>query len=195
MTNDDIKNLKKSIEEQNNRIEEILCNNKIYLEKLEDILITNENILENILTEDDNEIVVGDHIIYYDYSVDNMLIGKIITNDYYNYQLFYPLSNECSTCCYESIEELVDDYSDNTDFEIIYTGEYSNNIPKKTFSYILIKDDGHEYEVFRLGLLENNGFCLYDKDTDDIIARKDTYDELIFHMIKNFQLIIPLRNN
>lgn len=186
-TYDEINNLKNSIEEQNCLIERILYNNKIYLDKLEDILHGNE-------VENNREVLVGDYIAYYDCSADNLLIAKIVKNEDFTYQLFYPLFNECSHCCYDSIEELIYDYSDYEDFEIIYTGEYSNNIPKKTSSYILIKDNEFEDELLHLELLENNGFYLYDKDTDDILARKNTYDELIFYVMKNFQLIIPLRN-
>lgn len=194
-TKDNFENFKNIIEEQNILIMQMLNRNNAYLKQFEDVTSK----YEHLLTTDTNALqtkggaLVGDYITYYDSIDDRIRIGKIICSDYNDYLLFYPLSDQCCSCCYGTINELIENYSEYEDFKIIHSGKYSNSIPQKTFSYILFKDNEYEGELINLILSDYNGICLYDANTGDVFAKANSYNELICYMMTNFKLIIPLR--
>lgn len=189
ITNEEIKNFKKIIEEQNVLIEKILRSNSVYLDKLDSIL----NSTPEITPLCKEETLEGDYISFYSNLIESIVVGRIISNEDDNYQIYYPLLNKCDCCCYNSIEELIEDFEDYEDFMIIHTGSYSNMIPNKTSSYMLYEKYGDEVVLYNLFLSESDGIYLYNKDTGDVFAKKDTYDEVIFSVMKNYELVIPLR--
>lgn len=193
ITNDEIKNLKKSIEEQNILIEELLNSNKIYLDKIEYILSNQSSDNTSMFNQ---KILEGDYISFYSNLMDSIVIGKIIGNGDNCYQLYYPLLNEVDYCCYNSIEELIDDYTDCSEFVVIHTGKYSNMIPNKSSFYVLYKSNRDEDKVYKAKLSrEECSFVLYSLETGDVLVSGNTYEETIFNAMENYNLVIPLREN
>lgn len=190
MTNEEIANLKKSIQEQNLLIKEVLNTNSLYLENLETILNENKN-----KKTSDKKVLLGDYISFSDKDLYHLYIAKIIRDDNNTYQLYYPLSNECTHYnYYSSIEELVNDFKDSDDFKIISTGKYTNMIPDETSSYVLYKEDDIDGELYEVEMREtNNAIYFYDKYTKNVLFEGYTYDETILGLMRNFDLVIPLR--
>ena len=196
ITNDEIKNLKKSIEEQNLLIEQILNSNKMHLNTIESILKYKDSDLCENTSIYNKEVLEGDYISFYSNLTENIIVGRIISDRDNAYQLYYPLLHQVDYCCYGSIEELLDDYIDCDDFMIINTGKYSNMIPSKTSSYILCEYNEDKGIIYESKLSEEDDcIVLCKKDTEEILVNGNTYEETIFHAMQNYSLVIPLREN
>lgn len=194
ITNEEINCLKKTIEEQTLMMREIVELNKEQLKKI-DFLVESkqEEKKEDISESEDESVKEGDYISYYSNESSKIVIGKIIGDGSYHYQVFYPLLNASDYCCYESIETLLDEYMEYEDFMIIKTGEYSNMIPKQAESYVLYEERDNGEDLWKANIFEEDGkLVLCDEMGETMIERK-TYEELIFEAMMEYSLVIPLR--
>lgn len=152
---------------------------------------------ETILIEEDEEtqdVRLGDYISYYSNVLEEIVLGKIIENGDNQYQVFYSNKNSTDYCIYNSIEELIDDYSDNEDFEILKV--YNKKVTEL--------NTGTKYLLFRNGevlIVECNtssGCCgdSYDLFTDgEIVESAENLDDLFLETVKNYEIIEEIRDD
>lgn len=195
ITNEEINCLKNVLEEQTLMMREIVELNKEQLKKIDFLMESKqEEKREDISESEDENIKEGDYISYYSNELSKIVIGKIIGDGSYHYQVFYPLLNASDYCCYESIETLLDEYMEYEDFMIIKTGEYSNMIPKQTDSYVIYEERDDGEDLWEASIFKENDKMLLCEEMGNTMAEGKTYEELIFKAMIEYSLVIPLRD-
>ena len=194
ITNEEINCLKNVIEEQTLMMREIVALNEEQLKKI-DLLVESkqEEKREDISESEYEGVKEGDYISYYSNELSKIVIGKIIGDGSYHYQVFYPLLNASDYCCYESIEALLDDYMEYEDFMVIKIGEYSNMIPEQKDSYAIYEERNGEEYIWQASIFEENDKIILCDEMGSTMEEGKTYKELIVEAMMEYSLVIPLR--
>lgn len=160
-------------------------------EKARDLIKNlNKRYIESESSSDD--IYNCDYIIYTDTNTNEKIIGKVIEDGNENYQLFNPILNSAEYSCYGSVNELIEDYIEESELIIFKASSYTNMIPDKSNSYILYIENPDEKDIKEVVLFEDeNSISLID-DKGNVLSEGNSYEDLIFRTMLNYRLVIPI---